>query len=81
MSIFLNFNFSDHEEFYDGRVFGENESAASVHISDGLMTASIHTPEETYHIEVIIGFTVPTCKFNILIMTNILGKTILTSLY
>ncbi|KAL1464303.1 hypothetical protein WDU94_003964 [Cyamophila willieti] len=41
----------DHEEFYDGRVFGETESAASVHISDGVMTASIHTPDETYHIE------------------------------
>lgn len=46
-------SFLDHEEFYDGRVFGEKESAASVHISDGVMTASIHTPEETYHIEVI----------------------------
>lgn len=41
----------DQEEFYDGRLFGENESTASVHISDGVMMASIHTPEETYHIE------------------------------
>jgi disintegrin and metalloproteinase domain-containing protein 17 len=43
---------SDHENFYDGRVFGEVTSEASVHLEDGVMTASIHTPEEIYHIEV-----------------------------
>lgn len=41
----------DHENFYGGRVFGEFESDASVHLEDGVMTGTIHLPEETYHIE------------------------------
>lgn len=41
----------DHEQFYDGRVFGETSSHASVHIDDGVMTGSISLPDETYHIE------------------------------
>ncbi|CAH0393658.1 unnamed protein product [Bemisia tabaci] len=41
----------DHENFYSGRLFGETSSHASVHLEDGLMTASIHLPDETYHIE------------------------------
>lgn len=41
----------DHESFYEGRVFGEIKSLASVHLEDGLLTAKIETPEETYHIE------------------------------
>jgi hypothetical protein len=45
--------FPDHENFYDGRLFGEVSSEASVHLEDGVMTATIHAPEETYHIEVI----------------------------
>lgn len=45
---------SDHENFYDGRLFGEVSSDARVHLEDGVMTATIHTPEEMYHIEVII---------------------------
>lgn len=47
------FFFSDHENFYDGRLFGEVSSEASVHLEDGVMTAAIHAPEETYYIEVI----------------------------
>lgn len=41
----------DHENFYGGRVFGENESEASVHIDDGVLTGTVHLPDETYHIE------------------------------
>jgi hypothetical protein len=39
-------------------LFGEVSSEASVHLENGVMTATIHAPEETYHIEVIICFTV-----------------------
>ena len=41
----------DHESFYEGRVFGELKSRATVHLEDGMLTAKIETPEETYHIE------------------------------
>ncbi|XKL62355.1 hypothetical protein PGB90_002188 [Kerria lacca] len=41
----------DHESFYEGRLFGETDSSANVHIDDGVMTASIHLGDETYHIE------------------------------
>lgn len=41
----------DHENFYGGRVFGETESDASIHIEDGVLTGTIHLPDETYHIE------------------------------
>lgn len=42
----------DHENFFGGRVFGEVESDVGVHIEqDGVMTGTIHLPEETYHIE------------------------------
>merc|ERR1711899_708929 len=42
----------DHETFYDGRVFGETKSRATVHLEpEGMITAKIETPEETYHIE------------------------------
>ena len=43
---------SDHSSFYGGRVFGEVHSHASVHIEDDLLTATIHLPDEIYHIEV-----------------------------
>ncbi|XP_075230695.1 ADAM 17-like protease Tace isoform X2 [Lycorma delicatula] len=43
--------FVDHENFYDGRVFGETWSDANVHLENGLMTATIQLPDETYHIE------------------------------
>lgn len=45
---------SDHESFYHGRVFGELQSEASVHMEEeeGAMTATIHLPDESYHIEV-----------------------------
>lgn len=42
----------DHESFYGGRVFGEVNSHASLHIDDGVMTGTIQLPDETYHIEV-----------------------------
>lgn len=42
----------DHESFYGGRVFGEIDSDASLHIDNGVMTGTIHLPDETYHIEV-----------------------------
>lgn len=41
----------DHDQFYEGRVFGETSSHASVHIDDGVITGSISLPDETYHIE------------------------------
>lgn len=41
----------DHENFYEGRVFGEKKSDVSAHLEDGVMTATIHTPDDTYHIE------------------------------
>lgn len=42
----------DHEDFYEGRLFGETNSHVSAHLEDGMMTASIHVGDETYHIEV-----------------------------
>ena len=42
----------DHESFYDGRVYGEQTSRATVHLEpEGMITAKIETPMETYHIE------------------------------
>lgn len=41
----------DHDNFFGGRVFGEKESDANVHIENGVMTGVIHLPDETYHIE------------------------------
>ncbi|RXG66816.1 ADAM 17-like protease [Armadillidium vulgare] len=32
-------------------VFGENSSDVSAHMEDGVMTATIHIPEDTYHVE------------------------------
>ena len=40
----------DHESFYEGRVFGELQSRATVHLEDGLLTAKIETPQDIYHI-------------------------------
>lgn len=47
--------YTDRDNFYTGRVFGETTSDVRVHLEDGVMTASIHLPEETYHIEVILN--------------------------
>ena len=33
------------------RVFGEVDSKVAVHMEDGVMTAKIVTPEDTYHVE------------------------------
>ncbi|XP_076068055.1 ADAM 17-like protease isoform X2 [Oratosquilla oratoria] len=41
----------DHENFYEGRVFGEKKSEVSAHLENGVMTATIHTPDDTYHVE------------------------------
>jgi disintegrin and metalloproteinase domain-containing protein 17 len=53
MEKFLEFFFVVFENFYYVRLFGEVSSEASVHLEDGVMTATIHAPDETYHIEVI----------------------------
>lgn len=47
----------DHENFYEGRVFGETISEVSAHLEDGIMTATIHTPEDTYHVEASAGYS------------------------
>lgn len=44
---------SDRNNFYTGRVFGEKLSDVKLHMEDGVLTGIIHTPDETYHIEVI----------------------------
>ena len=41
----------DHD-LYEGRVFGEVESDVSALLEDGLMTATVRTKKDTYHIEV-----------------------------
>ncbi|KAJ8961630.1 hypothetical protein NQ314_005882 [Rhamnusium bicolor] len=41
----------EHNDFYNGRVFGESNSHVSLHMEDGVMTGSIHLPDETFHIE------------------------------
>ncbi|XP_049282235.1 ADAM 17-like protease [Anopheles funestus] len=41
----------DRNNFFKGRVFGEMQSHVSAHIDDGVMTASVVLPDETYHIE------------------------------
>lgn len=45
---------TDHDSFYHGRVFGEIESHAQMHIDDGIVTGSITISDETFHIEVSI---------------------------
>lgn len=47
----LNFTFSDHDSFYHGRVFGETESHAQIHIDEGVLTGTVTLDDETYHIE------------------------------
>jgi hypothetical protein len=43
----------DRDSFYEGRVFGEDDSDVRAHLEDnGVMTATIRTSNETYHIEV-----------------------------
>ena len=42
----------EHHDLYEGRVFGEIESDVSALIEDGVMTATVRTKEDTYHIEV-----------------------------
>lgn len=56
---------TDHENFYEGRVFGEKMSDVSAHLEDGVMTATIHTPDDTYHIEVKIKSTLNSSSFSL----------------
>lgn len=39
------------DDFYHGRLFGETDSHVNVHMEDGILTGTIHLPEETFHIE------------------------------
>jgi len=39
--------------FYKGRVFGEVKSHVNAQLEDGLLTASIVTKEDSYHVEVL----------------------------
>lgn len=48
----INCYFLDHDQFFDGRVFGELNSDASIHLEDGVITGTIQFSDETYHIEV-----------------------------
>lgn len=41
----------DQTNLYHGRVFGELESHVHAHIENGVLTASVTLPDETYHIE------------------------------
>ncbi|KAG7300212.1 hypothetical protein JYU34_015770 [Plutella xylostella] len=41
----------DRDNFYTGRVFGEQASDVKLHMEDGVITGIIHMPDETYHIE------------------------------
>ena len=41
----------DKDAFYEGRVFGEDDSKAQVHMEDGVITATIKTKEDLFHIE------------------------------
>ena len=41
----------DRDNWYEGRVFGETGSHASVHMEDGMLMGSIHTKGEVYHVE------------------------------
>ncbi|XP_053669442.1 ADAM 17-like protease [Anopheles marshallii] len=41
----------DRSNFFKGRLFGEIQSHVNAHIDDGVMTASVVLPDETYHIE------------------------------
>lgn len=52
----------DQDTFLHGRVFGEIDSHVSVHIDDGIITGSVHLPDETYHIEVNITNSIKLIK-------------------
>ena len=44
---------SDENNFYKGRLFGEVNSHVNAHIEEGLLTASIVTKDDSYHVEVL----------------------------
>ena len=46
------YSLSDEESFYEGHVFGEKTSHVSAHFDGELLTATIETHDETYHVEV-----------------------------
>ncbi|CAG9815256.1 unnamed protein product [Phaedon cochleariae] len=41
----------DRNDFYHGRVFGETDSHVSLHMEDGLMTGTVHLPDDIIHVE------------------------------
>lgn len=41
----------DHDSFFKGRVFGETNSHVNAQLENGILTASVMVPGETYHIE------------------------------
>lgn len=41
----------DHDNFYEGRVYGEKRSDVSAHYEDGILTATIQMLDDTYVIE------------------------------
>ncbi|XP_055549816.1 ADAM 17-like protease isoform X2 [Wyeomyia smithii] len=41
----------DRDNFFRGRVFGETNSHVNAHLENGILTASVVLPDETYHIE------------------------------
>lgn len=66
---FYTFYVIDRENFYTGRVFGEKASDVKLHMDDGLITGIIHTPDETYHIEVNMS-TTPLTYLNLCIVSE-----------
>lgn len=57
------------ESFFKGRVFGETNSHVHAHIDEGVITASIILPDDTYHIEVCI-YQIQIFKENIQNVSN-----------
>jgi disintegrin and metalloproteinase domain-containing protein 17 len=46
----------DEDTFFEGKVAGERRSHVTAYLEDGVLTASIETPDDTYHVEVSPGF-------------------------
>ena len=71
-------NISGEKDFYQGRVFGERNSHVNAHIDDGLLTASIVTKDDSYHVEVLLlilkikpGFYVTNVKYLLSLLGDI----------
>ena len=52
MNYFYKLLVSDESELYEGRVFGETHSHVNAQIENGILTAAIHTKDDSYHVEV-----------------------------